>query len=221
LRLGTVPFRDGSIVIGTGTLAAGKASVFTASLLGGSHSITAAYSGDPSFKSSSTTAALAELINFTSTITTKVSSLTVNAGQAVSITSTGSVTGSVVVNAGGALSVSSGQVLGKLTSTGATAIALCGGTFKNLITINSTSGLLLIGGSVDGPIPGYCAANSVNASLSLDGNLGQVEVDANTFSGSVSLTNTNAPLASEIEGNTIKTNLSCSTNSPAPGQRRL
>jgi hypothetical protein len=60
LRLGTVTFRDGAIVIGTGTLAAGKASVATASLLGGSHSITAAYSGDPSFKSSRTTAALAE-----------------------------------------------------------------------------------------------------------------------------------------------------------------
>lgn len=89
---GTVTFKDGATVLGTGTLSVvnGKAvATFTTSGLGiGSHSITAAYAGDASFKNS-TSAAISQSIGKASTTTTLKTSLA-NAvfGQSVTLTAT-------------------------------------------------------------------------------------------------------------------------------------
>ena len=212
---GTITFLDGGVRLGTAGLAGGKATFTTASLLGGTHPVTAVYGGDPNFKGSNSSAApVSQAITFTSIVTGTLGTLTVNSGEAVSVT--GTITGNVTVNTGGALSITGGRVDGKVTSSGATAVALCGGTFKSNLTINGTTGLVLVGGNVDGPTPTYCAANSI-PSLSLDSNLGQIEIDGNAVSGSVTLLNTaSGTLAPEIEANSISGNLSCSTNSPAP-----
>jgi hypothetical protein len=54
---GTVTFKDGGTTIGTGTLnSSGVATLTTATLTGGSHSITAVYSGDTNFNGSTSTA---------------------------------------------------------------------------------------------------------------------------------------------------------------------
>jgi DNA-binding beta-propeller fold protein YncE len=59
---GTVSFFDGTTLLGTATLSpTGQASYTTAALTAGSHSITAAYSGDASF-SADTSSALAQLV---------------------------------------------------------------------------------------------------------------------------------------------------------------
>jgi uncharacterized repeat protein (TIGR01451 family) len=49
---GTVTFRDGSTVLGTGTLATGQATFTTSGLLAGAHSVTATYEGSGSFNGS-------------------------------------------------------------------------------------------------------------------------------------------------------------------------
>jgi hypothetical protein len=59
---GTVQFKDGTIILGTGALNAGVATFTTSSLAVATHSITAVYNGDGNFLSS-TSAAVTETIN--------------------------------------------------------------------------------------------------------------------------------------------------------------
>jgi autotransporter-associated beta strand protein len=85
---GTVTFMDGNITLGTGTLSAGVATFTSTTLSTGTHSITAVYGGDSTF-ASSTSAALAQMVNQASTTTTLTSSLNPStSGQAVTFTAT-------------------------------------------------------------------------------------------------------------------------------------
>src|SRR5262249_48245357 len=59
---GTVTFIDGSTTLGTGTLIGGVATLSTSSLAVAGHSITAAYSGDTDF-GTSTSSALMQAVN--------------------------------------------------------------------------------------------------------------------------------------------------------------
>jgi Bacterial Ig-like domain (group 3)/Galactose oxidase, central domain len=85
---GTVSFNDGAVTLGTGTLSGGQASFTAAALSVGSHSITAAYGGDSSF-AGSTSPALIQVVNQTSTTTTLISSANPSVlGQLVTFTAT-------------------------------------------------------------------------------------------------------------------------------------
>jgi hypothetical protein len=59
---GMVTFKDGTAVLGSGTLSSGKAGFTTSSLARGSHSITAVYKGDTNFKTS-TSPVLTQTVN--------------------------------------------------------------------------------------------------------------------------------------------------------------
>jgi YVTN family beta-propeller protein len=84
---GTVTFMDGTTALGTGTLdASGNASFSTTSLSAGSHSITAVYGGDTNF-AGSTSAALTEQIQATTTTTLSPVSSAVY-GSSVTLTAT-------------------------------------------------------------------------------------------------------------------------------------
>jgi hypothetical protein len=90
---GTVIFKDGATTLGSGTLSAGQATFSTSTLATGSHSITAAYSGDSNF-SSSTSPVLTQTVNQTSSTTAIASSANPSAyGTAVTFTATVSGTG--------------------------------------------------------------------------------------------------------------------------------
>ncbi len=87
---GTVTFRDGTSLLGTGTLAAGIASVTTATLSTSSHSITAAYGGNTDFAPSTSPA-----FGQTVTAATNKSAITATSslnpsplGQSVTLTAT-------------------------------------------------------------------------------------------------------------------------------------
>jgi autotransporter-associated beta strand protein len=90
---GTVTFMDGTTVLGTGTLNASGVATFTTSTLnGGTHSMTAVYSGDSMFAQSTSTA-LTQAVNHASTTTTLTSSLNPStSGQAVTFTAVVSAT---------------------------------------------------------------------------------------------------------------------------------
>jgi hypothetical protein len=85
---GTVTFYDGTTSQWTSTLVGGVATWSTSTLAQGSHSITAAYSGDANF-SSSTSPPLTQIVQFPATTTVLSSSLNPSAfGQNVTFTAT-------------------------------------------------------------------------------------------------------------------------------------
>lgn len=106
---GTVTFKDGSTVLGQGTLNGSDIATFsTAALAPGTHSITAAYSGD-AHSSSSTSGALSQVVSQLNTTTTLTSSNTqISAGATVQLSA------AVVISSG---ATASGTITGTVTFT--------------------------------------------------------------------------------------------------------
>jgi FKBP-type peptidyl-prolyl cis-trans isomerase 2 len=89
---GTVTFEDNGTSIGTATLSGGSASFSTSTLSVGTHPITAVFSGDTNF-ATSTSSAVSQTVSTASTTTTVVSSLNPSvSGQSVTFTATVSAT---------------------------------------------------------------------------------------------------------------------------------
>jgi subtilase family serine protease len=103
---GTITFQKNGTTLATGTLSAGKATLVTAALAPGTHTITAIYAGSANFTGSTSTG-VAEVTNATATTTKVTSSLNPSTrGQAVTLTATvsagayGTPTGSVTFKNG-------------------------------------------------------------------------------------------------------------------------
>jgi len=94
---GTVTFYDGATSLGTGTLnGSGVATIATSSLIGGPHSITAAYGGDSNFSSSTSTVLTQTVSSLTASATALLSSVNpAGSGQPVTFTATVSSNGSL------------------------------------------------------------------------------------------------------------------------------
>jgi hypothetical protein len=85
---GTVQFKDGTTVLGSGPVAAGVAAFSTSALAVGTHPVTAVYSGDAN-NATSTSAAVSVAVTKTATTTTLAASApSVEAGTAVDFTAT-------------------------------------------------------------------------------------------------------------------------------------
>jgi hypothetical protein len=85
---GTVTFKDGSTTLGTGTLSGGKTTFSTSTLAAGSHSITAAYGGNTTYNSS-TSSTLTQTVNKANTTVTLASSANPSTyGASVTFTAT-------------------------------------------------------------------------------------------------------------------------------------
>ena len=85
---GTVTFKNGATVLGTGSLSSGKATFSTSALGVGPHSITAVYGGSINFNTSAS-AVLTETVNKAASSTTVVSSHNPSVfGQSVTLTAT-------------------------------------------------------------------------------------------------------------------------------------
>ena len=87
---GTVTFKDGSIILGIGTLNRSGLAVFTTKGLSAvTHAITASYGGDANFVTSTTTSAISQVVNQAGTTTTVASSTNPSVfGQSVTFTAT-------------------------------------------------------------------------------------------------------------------------------------
>src|SRR5207249_548682 len=85
---GTVTFKDGTTALATNALTSGQATFTTATLSGGSHSMTAVYNGDIDYNSS-TSSALTQTVNKAASTTTVGSSPNPAVfGQAILFTAT-------------------------------------------------------------------------------------------------------------------------------------
>ena len=94
---GTVTFRDGAAVLGTGTLdGSGQASLTTSALTVASHSITAAYEGDNAFGGSVSAPMNYVVTPKTLTITGVTASDKIYAGNASAVLTGGTVSSGVV-----------------------------------------------------------------------------------------------------------------------------
>jgi hypothetical protein len=119
---GTVTFYDNGTQIGAvQTLVNGAASVRTAALALGSHTITAVYSGDANYQGSTTTLTPAQVVNVVTTTTLTTSAGTVIFGTGTTFTatvtgSTGTPTGSVTF-----VDATTGAVLGTVGLSGGVA----------------------------------------------------------------------------------------------------
>ncbi len=87
---GTVTFYDGATSLGSATLSGGQATLTTSTLILGSHSITAAYSGDSSFFQN-TSAPLTQVVNLTGSapsyqVSASPTSATIQSGQSANFT---------------------------------------------------------------------------------------------------------------------------------------
>jgi hypothetical protein len=124
---GAVTFLDGSTSLGTVGLTAGKATLITSALAIGSHSITAQYGGDSSFSGSTSSPALAQVVNGKPSATALVSSPSSEVGgQSVTFTATvtstagGTPTGTVTFFLNGTTSLGTGALNGSGVATLAT-----------------------------------------------------------------------------------------------------
>ncbi len=134
---GTVTFKNGTVTLGTVALSGGVAKYTTATLAVGTHSITAVYNGNTSF-TTSTSAALSQVVNKATTTTALVSSQNPSTvGQSVTFTATvtpqytGTPTGTVTFKNGTA-------TMGTVTLSAGTAAFTTSTLAKGTHTITAT-----------------------------------------------------------------------------------
>jgi len=130
----TITFYDGSTQIGTGTTSGGSASLTTLALAVGSHSVTAAYTGDATY-APSTSSALTQTVNIVQPVTVLTSSLnpstfgsavTFSASVSPSVPNGESVT--FYQGAGSKTAIGSGMISGGVATLTTTALAQGGYT---------------------------------------------------------------------------------------------
>lgn len=135
--------------------------------------------------------------------------------------------GAVNVAPGAALSVTRGSIInGAITLVAAKAFTFCGSsTVGGAIKASRSAGFVIIGNGGDGgPSARPCKANHIDGAVTLNGNLGGVEIGGNSIGGALTVSGNIAPNggipkennATEIEGNTVIGLTTCATNNPAP-----
>jgi hypothetical protein len=215
---GLVTFADGATLLGTSPLnSSGHATLITAGLQVGTHTLTATYSGDGNFLSSTSTPQ-PHLVRCMTVVTGRVNGgLTVSGSTCVN---NATINGGITVLPGAALSLNNSTVNGGVSSTRAKAVTFCADSIHGASTISSTSGFVLIGDNGDGGFS--CAGNDLRGTLTLTANANQLELGGNDIKGGATISRTTGPgptpgnSVTKIEGNRISGQLSCTANTPAP-----
>jgi uncharacterized repeat protein (TIGR01451 family) len=218
---GTVTFFDAGTALATVPLSGGVARFSTAKFQPGVQAVTATYSGNTDFQPSATAGPTPVTVGFSAPCltTTHSGALTVAAGQSLCVGSGGQVIGPVTVQPGGALALTGANIQGKVVSTGALAISFCRSTFTASVSIQGTTGYVLIGGDSDDA--GGCGGNAIPASLTISSNTGGIEASSNTVTGPVTVTNNSGSGlfaedgVPEFEANQVTGPLVCSGNIPS------
>jgi hypothetical protein len=211
-----VQFKNGSANLGPARPLNGSGvATLTIPVLVPGQTITAVYSGDTSFLTSSGTVSPAIAFGHTLSGGPCTGNLTISGGSW--LVSGACIGGTLSVGAGTSVAIINSRINNQLTSTNPGTFALCGTTVAGNTNVTGASGFVLLGDPGDDG----CAANTLK-NLSLGSNAAGVEMGANAISGNVSLTNNagGGPFpddaSPELEANRIGGNLSCSANNPAP-----
>jgi hypothetical protein len=132
--------------------------------------------------------------------------LVVKSGQAVLLSATAKVNGTVTVEPGGALDVEGARITGPLRSSGAKVLRVCGAKLTGPVKAANGSGPVVIGEGTAG-----CAGNRITGPLTVTGNAAGVLIEGNKIDGSLTATG-NAGGAIVIK-NTVVGNLTVTGNS--------
>lgn len=135
--------------------------------------------------------------------------------------------GAVNVDPGAALSVTRGSIInGAITLVAAKAFTFCASsTVGGAIKASRSSGFVIIGNGGDGGVLARpCKANHIDGAVTINGNLGGVEIGGNSIVGAMTVSGNIAPnggtpkedSATEIEANTVRGLTTCASNDPAP-----
>jgi hypothetical protein len=215
---GSVTFTADSAPFGApAALSGGQATSIPISSLGpGTHTIVAAYGGDPNFLTSSGTVSqkVTCQVNISGTVT---GVLTVTKSTCVD---NATIIGGIVVQPGGALALTGSQVSGSLKATGATGVRLCGDGLHGPATIADSTGFVLAGDAGDDGTVG-CSGSSMQ-SLTLTNNHAGAEIGGNTLSASLTMNGTTGAgptledASPEVEANHVGAGLACAGNTTAP-----
>ncbi len=218
---GTITFRDGTTLLGTGTLTpgggthCGQTQVSFANLLPGTHTITAQYSGDGNYLTGNLES-ITQTVACTRTITGTTGELFTSGDSTCIVNAT--VHGTVHDASDGALFITGSTIHGAVLSSNATLFGMCGTTVTGTTSVQGASGFVLVGDPGDDG----CTGNRINGSLLLSNNHSGLEVIANQIGGSVHVQGTTGTgpfpedTRAEIESNTIGGSLACSGNTPPP-----
>lgn len=169
---GTVTFKDGATTLGTGTLSGGVATFSTSALAVGAHTITAVYSGDADYVTSTSTVATLVVAQASTTVTATASSLTPAIGASVTFTATlapTSATGTVTFK-DGATVIGTGTLGGGVATFSTSALlvgphvitAVYGGDVNQIaatsaainVTVDQLATTLTLAASATNPTPG-------------------------------------------------------------------
>jgi hypothetical protein len=130
--------------------------------------------------------------------------------------------GAVNVAPGAGLSVTDGSVInGAITSVAAKSFSFCASsTLGGAIKASRSAGFVLIG---NGRRERNCGGSSIDGKVTLNGNLGGVEIGDATIGGALTVSGNIAPNGGvpkrnflKIEANTVTGLTTCATNNPAP-----
>ena len=212
---GTVQFRDGTTNLGgPQALTPTGATLITSALGGGTHSISAVYSGDANF-TASTSAPNSHSVLCTTTVSGTVNGTYNVPAAGTTCISGATITGGVNIPAGAKVSIVNSTIGGYLQATNAAGtITICGSTIPG-ITINNAAGAVTIGD----PYAAACAGNVISGGISLASNHGGVRVSGNRVGSGLNATSNNGG-ATVIGGNTITGWLQCSGNTSVTNEGR-
>jgi hypothetical protein len=211
---GTVQFTEGSSNLGPPQpVIAGAATLVLSTLTGGTHTITAVYSGDANHNGS--TGTVSQTVTCDRVVSGKQTSVTALSSGTTCLT--GADVRSITVPAGAKLSIVNSTVRGTITARGgAGPVTICGTHIRGNLRINGASGFVLIGD----PLEDACAANVINGVVTLSNDTGGLQLGFNHIGGRVTVVGNvgagPAPdhVSPEIEANTIGGSLVCSGDSP-------
>jgi hypothetical protein len=132
-----------------------------------------------------TTSSCTTEVGYTKVLTSTVKGkLVVSSGEAVELTSTAKVSGTVTVKPGGALDIEGATLSGPLTSKGAALLRICGASLAGPVKASGGSGSVVIGEGTAG-----CSADTFYGALTASTNTAGVSIDGDVFHASVKVTN--------------------------------
>jgi hypothetical protein len=131
--------------------------------------------------------------------------LEVRAGEAVELTSTAKVKGSVKVKPGGALDVEGAEIGGSLSSSGAALIRVCAATVDGRATVKGSSGSVVIGESSG------CGRSTLASKVTVEQNKAGVSVVGNAVGGALTVTGNSG--GTTVTHNKVAGNLTVTGNS--------
>jgi hypothetical protein len=204
---GTVTFKDGGATLGTPIAlpASGDVEFSTTFLTGGSHSITASYSGEGNFTSSTSAPTVLSSACTTTFDGYWAGSYTVSASGTTCFVSA-YVGGDVTVPPGARVLFTNTTVARALNASGGL-IIMCGSSIGTASTLSGAGPLTL------GDVDRGCAGNAFNSSVQLLSTKGGLRFMANSVRAGLTVTGTQGG-PTVIGGNSVGGSLTCNRNNP-------